>query len=65
LEEAVETLRQALAAHPQDPFLAVQMGKLEAARGQSAAARDEFRRALALEPNLQAAKEGLAALDSQ
>ena len=63
LEEAAETLRQAQAAHPQDPFLALQMGKVEAARGQKAAARDEFWRALALEPNLQAAKEGLAALE--
>jgi tetratricopeptide (TPR) repeat protein len=63
LEEAAKTLRLALTVHPQDPFLAVQMGKLEAARGQSAAARDEFRRALALEPNLQAAKERLAALE--
>ncbi len=62
-EEAAQLLRQGVAEHPGDAFLALQLARVEVARGQKEAAREEYRRALSLEPNLQAAREGLAALD--
>ncbi len=62
-EEAVELLDQAVAQHPKDPFLALQSARMLAARGETAAARDEFIRALSLEPNLEEARVGLADLE--
>lgn len=62
-DEAGELLDQAVAQHPKDPFLALQAARLLAARGEAAAARDEFIRALSLEPNLEEARAGLAALE--
>jgi hypothetical protein len=38
------------------------LARLELARDDKNAARDEFLRALSLEPNLQAAKDGLAGI---
>lgn len=61
--EAVELLRRAVAEHPQDPFMALQLARTEAEQGNLAAARDEYLRALGLEPNLEAAQRGLADLD--
>jgi tetratricopeptide (TPR) repeat protein len=63
LDEAEALLDEAVAAHPDDPFLALQQARLEQARGRPAAARDAYRRALALEPNLAEARQGLAALE--
>jgi tetratricopeptide (TPR) repeat protein len=63
LPEAAEVLRAAIGEHGQDAFLALQLGRVEAARGEKATARDQFLRALALEPNLEAAQEALAQLD--
>jgi tetratricopeptide (TPR) repeat protein len=63
-EEAALLLRQGVAEHPGDAFLALQLARVEVARGQRDAAREEYRRALSLEPNLQAAREGLAAIEN-
>ncbi len=63
LDEAEALLGEATAAHPDDPFLALQQARLAEARGRPAAARDAYRRALALEPNLAEARQGLAALE--
>jgi len=63
LDEVEDLLDEAVAAHPDDPFLALQQARLEQARGRDAAARDAYRRALALEPNLAEARQGLAALE--
>ncbi|MBI4798994.1 MAG: tetratricopeptide repeat protein, partial [Desulfarculus sp.] len=63
-EEAAQLLRLGVTEHPGDAFLALQLARVEVARGQKEAAREEYRRALSLEPNLQAAREGLAALDN-
>jgi tetratricopeptide (TPR) repeat protein len=62
-EEAAALLEQAVAQHPKDPFLALQAARMWAGRGEAAAARDEYVRALSLEPNLEEARAGLAALD--
>ncbi|KMY66545.1 hypothetical protein AAU61_15490 [Desulfocarbo indianensis] len=62
-EEAASLLGEAVALHPHDPFLALQLARLQAARGEVAAARDEYIRALSLEPNLEEARLGLAELD--
>ncbi|CAO0822765.1 Tetratricopeptide repeat protein [Desulfarculales bacterium] len=62
-EEAAQLLRLGVAEHSGDTFLALQLARVEEARGQTEAAREEYRRALSLEPNLQAAREGLAALE--
>ncbi|MBI5522084.1 MAG: tetratricopeptide repeat protein [Desulfarculus sp.] len=62
-EEAAQLLRQGVAEHASDAFLALQLARVEVARGQKEAAREEYRRALGLEPNLQAAREGLASLE--
>jgi tetratricopeptide (TPR) repeat protein len=62
-KEAAALLEQAVIQHPKDPFLALQTARLLAARNESAAARDEYIRALSLEPNLEEARAGLAALE--
>lgn len=62
LEEAEKLLRVAVEEHDQDPFLAVQLAQVLAARGQTSGARDEYTRALKLEPNLEAARQGLSGL---
>lgn len=62
-DEAKELLSEAVAQHPQDPFIALQYARLHAAQEDIAAARDEFVRALSLEPNLEEARAGLAALE--
>lgn len=62
-KEATDLLSQAVAQHPQDPFIALQSARLHAAQDDVAAARDEYIRALSLEPNLEEARAGLAALE--
>jgi tetratricopeptide (TPR) repeat protein len=62
-DEAQDLLAQAVTQHPQDPFIALQSARLHAAQSDVAAARDEFVRALSLEPNLEEARAGLAALE--
>jgi tetratricopeptide (TPR) repeat protein/PleD family two-component response regulator len=63
LEEAGVLLNQAVTEHAQDPFLAVQRAQVLAAGGDKAAAKDELTRALSLEPNLESARQELAALE--
>lgn len=63
LDEAARLLEEAVGQHPEDPFLALQLARLQVERGEITAARDEFIRALSLEPNLEEARAGLAALD--
>ena len=61
--EAADILREAASDFERNPFLAVQLGEVLASLGRRVEARDEYTRALALESNLEAAKQGLAALD--
>ncbi len=61
-DEAAGLLGQAVDQDPKDPFIALQSARLHVARGAIASARDEFIRALSLEPNLEEARAGLAAL---
>lgn len=63
LEEAAGLLKQAAQDFQADPFLAVQWAQCLAAMGREEEARDELTRALGLEPNLEAARQGLARLD--
>ena len=62
-EEAAEVLRQAARQHGQDPFLALQLGAALLELGQADAARDEYVRALSLEPHLDEARTALRKLD--
>jgi tetratricopeptide (TPR) repeat protein len=62
-DEAGQLLTEAVEQHPKDPFIALQAARLHTAQGANAAARDEFIRALSLEPNLEEARAGLAALE--
>jgi len=65
LAEAQKLLEQAISRHPDDPFLAVQLAEVLAAEGNTAAARDQYTRALSLEPHLEAARQGLARLEQE
>lgn len=62
LEEAAATLRAAVEAWPEDPYLPLSLGRVLAAQGQADAARRQILRALELEPNLQEARAQLVAL---
>ncbi len=61
-EEAIQLLHKGRKAHPDDPFLAVLLGQVLAGLERAVEARDAFTQALALEPNLESARKGLADL---
>lgn len=61
--EALWLLRDAVEEHPQEPHLALLLGRAEEGLGHHQAAREQYGRALSLEPNLEEARAGLARLD--
>ena len=61
-EDALKLLQKGRKAHPEDPFLAVLLGKVLTALGREVEARDAYTQALALEPNLESARKGLSEL---
>ncbi len=63
-EEAARVLSAAGVEQMRDPFWHLQLGQVEARLGNLSAAREHLRRALELEPNLEAARRALADLGS-
>jgi Flp pilus assembly protein TadD len=63
LEEAEGPLRKALAAEPDHPVALAELGSLRAARGDYGEARVLLRRALALQPGLEPARNNLAEVE--
>ncbi len=63
LDEARELLEEAVEHHQQDPFLALALARVLRDQGRAQAARDQYVRALGLEPNLEDAKQELAELE--
>lgn len=60
--EALWLLRDAIEEHPQEPQLHLLLGRAEEAMGDQDAAREQYGRALSLEPNLEEARAALARL---
>jgi tetratricopeptide (TPR) repeat protein len=65
LDEARELLEEAISRHRRDPFLALALARVLRDQGRSEAARDQYVRALGLEPNLEDAKQELAELEEK
>lgn len=61
-DRAAERIARAGLLDPSNPILALALGQVETTRGNRAAARLAFERALALDPNLEPAREGLQRL---
>jgi len=62
-DDAIPILEHVLALDPASPHMLVLLGHARAARGERAAARAAFQRALQLNPDSQPARRGLAALE--
>jgi len=65
LDQAAELLQEAAEDHPGDPFLLVQLGRVEMQRDQAVRAKDLFLKALSMEPNLDEARRALVELEDQ
>jgi Flp pilus assembly protein TadD len=61
-EEAAQVMSTGLEGPDRDAWWHLQMAQVDLERGRREAAAGHFRRALDLEPNLEAARQGLARL---